>query len=263
MPHIKTASTRLFCRLDGPASGPVLVLAHALGGDHTMWDANVLELARHFRVLRYDSRGHGASDVPPGPCDIERLARDVVELIDALGIGVIDFCGLSLGGMVGMWLGANAGERIGRLVLANTSAFVGPPATMNARIEVVRAGGMPAVADTMIERWFTPQFRSAGHAAVNRVRSTLLGTQAAGYIACAQAVRDMDQRDLIARIVAPTLVIAGRHDPATPPEHARYLRDHIRGARLIELEAAHISNIEAGAEFDAALGDFLRRPGWT
>jgi len=134
---------------------------------------------------------------------------------------------------------------------------------MNARIEAVLAGGMPAVADTMIERWFTPQFRSAGRAAVDRVRSVLLGTQAAGYIACAQAVRDMDQRAVIARIVAPTLVIAGRHDPATPPEHARYLRDHIRGARFVELEAAHISNIEAGAEFDAALVDFLRRADQT
>jgi 3-oxoadipate enol-lactonase len=258
MPHITTASTRLFYRWDGPERAPVLVLSHALGAHHGMWDGNVPALAGDFRVLRYDSRGHGESDVPPGPYDIERLARDVVELLDALGVRRASFCGLSLGGMVGIWLAANASERIERLALCNTSAYFGTPQAMNARMEAVRAGGMPAVVDTMLERWFTPHFRSADPDTEARVRKMLLATARAGYIASCQAVRDMDQRALLDKIVAPTLVIAGARDPATAPGHARYIHEHVRGARLVELEAAHVSNIEAATQFNAALTSFLQ-----
>ena len=260
MPHTTTASTRLFYRWDGPESAPALVLTHALGANHTMWDPNVAALSRDFRVLRYDSRGHGLSEVEPGPYTVERLARDVVELLDALGIARASFCGLSLGGMVGMWLGAHAADRIDRLVLANTSAHLANPGPMNERIAAVRANGMSAVAETMIERWFTPRFRSAEPAAAERVRKMLLATPPDGYIAACQAVRDMDMRPVLGRIKAPTLVIAGTQDPATPIDHGRNLRDQIAGSRWVELAAAHVSNIEAAAEFDAAVLNFLKEP---
>jgi 3-oxoadipate enol-lactonase len=239
---------------------PVLVLTHALGANHTMWDPNIAALSRDFRVLRYDSRGHGLSQMEPGPYTVERLARDVVELLDALGVVRASYCGLSLGGMVGMWLGANAADRIDRLVLANTTAHLAAPEGMNARIEAVRWNGMRAVTDTMLERWFTPHFRSSEPAAADRVRKMLLATPPAGYIAACQAVRDMDMRPLLARIKVPTLVIAGTQDPATPIDYGRYLRDQIAGSRWVELAAAHVSNIEAAAEFDAAVLKFLKEP---
>lgn len=257
MPHLTTDSSRLFYRWDGPENGRVLILAHALGANHTMWDSNMPALSARFRVLRYDSRGHGASDIGQGPCDIDRLGRDVLELIDALELDAVDFCGISMGAMAGMWLAAHAGERVRRLVLANTSAHFNKPEALNARIAAVRWGGMAGVAETMLERWSRPVFRSADPVADDRLRQMLLGTPADGYIAACRAVRDVDQRHLLGRIAVPTLVIAGKHDPATPPEHSYYLRDHIRGARMVELEAAHIANIEAAATFDAALIDFF------
>ena len=260
MPHIATASTRLFYRWDGPELAPVLVLTHALGANHTMWDPNIAALSRDLRVLRYDSRGHGLSDVEPGPYTVELLARDVVELLDAVRVARASYCGLSLGGMTGMWLGANAADRIDRLVLANTAAHLANPGPMNERIAAVRADGMQAVAETMIERWFTPTFRSAEPAAADRVRKMLLATPPAGYIAACQAVRAMDMRPLLGRIRVPTLVIAGTEDPATPIDHGRNLRDQIAGSRWVELAAAHVSNIEAAAQFDAAVLKFLREP---
>jgi len=258
MPRLKTASTQLFYRWDGPDTGPVLVLSHALGASHAMWDVNVPALARSLRILRYDSRGHGLSDVPPGPYGIERLARDVVDLLDVLELEVVDFCGLSMGGMVGIWLGANAPGRLRRLVLSNTSAHLERPDAMNARIEAVRrGGGMTAVADTMLERWFTPGFRASNPSMIGRARKMLLETPPSGYIAACQAVRDMDQRSLLGKIASRTLVVAGKRDPATTADHCHYLLDRIRGARLVELEAAHIANMEASAPFDAALLEFL------
>lgn len=257
MPHHNTAGSRLFYRWDGPESGRAVVLSHALGANHSMWDANMPALAARHRVLRYDSRGHGASDIGQGPCDVDRLGRDVLELIDALGLDTIDFCGLSMGAMAGVWLAAHAGARVRRLVLANTSVHFDKPEALNARIAAVRWGGMAGVAETMLERWSRPVFRSADPVADDRLRQMLLGTSADGYIAACRAVRDVDQRHLLGRIAVPTLIIAGKDDPATPPGHAHYLRDHIRGARMVELEAAHIANIEAAAAFNAALIDFL------
>jgi 3-oxoadipate enol-lactonase len=223
-----------------------------------MWDGNIPMLARRYRILRYDSRGHGSSDVPAGPYDIERLARDVLDLIDGLELDAVDFCGASVGGMVGIWLAASAGGRMRRLVLSNTTAYIEQPEALDARIEAVRwGGGMAAVADTMLERWFTPSFRTANPAIADRMRKMLLATPPSGYIATCQAVRDMDQRSLLEKIAAPTLVVAGKHDPATATDQSHYLRDRIRGARLVELEAAHVANIEAATAFDRALLEFL------
>ena len=169
----------------------------------------------------------------------------------------MNFCGLSMGGMIGQWLGAHAARRLGKLVLANTTAKIGSPETYNARIDAVHNGGMVAITDAVIARWFTPAFLTASPTAVARVRAMLDGTPANGYIACCEAIRDMDQRETIASIRAPTLVVVGSRDPATPPEHGRAIADRIRGARVIELPAAHLSNVEAAEAFNEAVLGFL------
>lgn len=257
MSFVKAANARLFYRWDGPEGRPTLLLSNSLGTTHAMWDSQIADLAEHYRVLRYDTRGHGSSDVPAGPYDIALLARDVLALLDALELRTVSFCGLSLGGMVGIWLAANAAGRIERVVLCNTSAHVGSPDLWNSRIEAVRRGGMAAVADTVIERWLTPRFREANPQTVNRIRDMLLGTPPEGYAACCAAVRDMDQRASLERISAPALVISGAHDPAIPLEHGQLIAQRVRGARLTELDASHLSNVEAAHAFTAAVLEFL------
>ena len=256
MPFLDLEGARFHHRFDGEA-GPVLVLSNSLGTHVGMWDAQAAAFAARFRVLRYDTRGHGLTAVTDGPYDIERLGRDVIALLDALGIRRAHFCGLSLGGMTGMWLGAHAPERISRLVLCNTSAFMPPPEAWNARIETAKREGMKGLAETVLARWFTEPFRRQSPAAVEAVRQGLLNTPPAGYAACCAAIRDMDQRASIRGITAPTLVIAGSLDPATPPADGRLLAASIPGARYLELEAAHLSNIEQTAAFNEAVLQFL------
>jgi 3-oxoadipate enol-lactonase len=248
---------RLRCRFDGAADAPVVVLSNSLGTDLTMWDDQVPTLAAHFRVLRYDTRGHGASAVTRGPYSIEQLGRDVVGLLDGLDIDRAHFCGLSMGGMTGMWLGINAPERLRRLVLANTAAQIGPPDNWNARIAKVRADGMAAISSAVLERWFTPPFHAQQPKRVAAIRRILEGMPADGYVAACAAVRDMDQRAAIRSIRVPTLVIAGTSDLSTPPADGRFLADSITGASYVELPAAHISNIEVAAAFTAQLVEFL------
>ncbi|MDQ0507122.1 3-oxoadipate enol-lactonase [Xanthobacter agilis] len=248
---------RLAYRFDGPAEAPVLLLSNSLGTSFEMWAPQMPALTQRFRVLRYDSRGHGRSDAPAGAYGMDRLGRDVVELLDALGLDRVGFCGLSKGGMVGQWLGARAPERLDRLVLANTAAHMGPPSGWESRIGAVRAGGMAALADAAIARWFTPEFVARVPDQVASVRDMLLATPVEGYAACCAAIRDMDLRLTAPLIRVPTVVIAGAHDPATPPEQGRFLADAIPGARIVELDTAHLSNIEAPAAFTAALLDAL------
>jgi 3-oxoadipate enol-lactonase len=181
----------------------------------------------------------------------------VLALLDALELERVKFCGLSIGGMVGVWLGANAPTRVEQLVLSNTSAHIGGPELWNSRIETVRKGGMQALVDTVIGRWFTPRFRESSPDTIQRIREMLLTTPTEGYAACAAAVRDMDQRELLARITAPTLVICGTQDPATPPEHGRFIAERVKGARLVELDASHLSNIEAAPAYNRTLLEFL------
>ena len=257
MPFADAGGVRIFYRFDGKPEAPPLVLSNSLGTNLGMWDPQMDALAARFRVLRYDSRGHGQSAVPPGPYRIEDLGRDVLALLDVLGLKRVRFCGLSKGGMVGMWLACNAPERVERLVLCNTSAYLGPKELWKARIDAVRAGGMEAVTPQVLERWFTPEFRARAPEAVEKVRRMLLTTPAEGYAACCAAIRDMDQRETIAAIRAPTLVVVGSRDPATPPEHGRAIADRIRGAKLVELPAAHLSNVEAAEAFTAPVLEFL------
>jgi len=257
MPFAEVNGARLHYRFDGPEGAPVLVLCNSLGTDLSMWDPQVPAFARKLRVLRYDRRGHGASAVTPGPYTIDQLARDMLGLLDQLGIDRVRFCGLSLGGMTGMWLGTHAGKRIEKLVLCNTAAQIGSPDPWNARIEAVRKGGMGAIEPGVLARWFTPNFLAQPTPMLGRMREVLLRLSPEGYAACCAAVRDMDQRESIAGITAPTLVIAGTHDAATPPAAGQFIAKQIPGARYVELDAAHISNVEAADRFTEAVLGFL------
>ncbi len=257
MPHVELPSGKFFYRYDGPIDAPLLVLSNSLGTDHSMWEAQLPAFTRHFRVLRYDSRGHGASAAPPGPYTIEELGQDVLRLYEALGISRAHYCGLSMGGMVGMWLAANAPERVDRLVLCNTAARLGPPQLWDARIEAVRARGMPAIVSAVIVRWFTAPYLSQAPSVIDHMRQVLANTPEGGYIACCEAIRDMDLRAILSRIQAPTLVIAGSLDAASPPADGRFLATSIAGASYIELDAAHMTNIEVAEDFTNAVVTFL------
>jgi len=248
---------RLFHRFDGPAGAEVLVLSNSLGTALEMWDPQMPAFAERYRVLRYDMRGHGRSAVPPGPYSIADLGKDVLALLDTNGIHRVRFCGLSMGGMTGMWLGCNAPERLERLVLCNTSAQLGIPDHWNQRIAIVENEGMKGVAEGVIGRWFTPEFREREPQVVEKVRRMLLETPPAGYAACCAAIRDQDQRETICAISTPTLVVAGARDPATPPADSRIIASKIPGARIVELDAAHLSNIEARDRFTASVLEFL------
>jgi 3-oxoadipate enol-lactonase len=254
---ISIARERFKVRVDGPAGAPALVFSNSLGTNLAMWEPQLAPLSLRFRVVRYDTRGHDASFVSSADYGIDTLGRDVLHIVAALGIARFHFCGLSMGGAIGMWLGIHAADRIDRLVLANTAAKFGTPERWNARIDAVTRGGMAAVADGVVETWFTPGFRAREPESVSRLRSMLLAAPVDGYLAACRAVRDVDLTAMIDRIARPTLVIVGRHDIPTPPAQGRELSARIAGARLAELDAAHISNVEAAAEFNAALSGFL------
>jgi 3-oxoadipate enol-lactonase len=246
---------KLHHRFDGPEDAPVLVLANSIGTTLELWDAQIPAFAPEFRVLRYDQLGHGRSEVPPGPYTGELLGRELLGLLGELGVERFSFCGLSLGGAVGMWLGANASERLDGLVLAGTSAYFGPPERWIERAQLVRAEGMEPIADATMERWFTPAF-----AGIAPFRAGLVATPAEGYAACCEALRDWDFRAELGRISAPTLVLVGADDPATPPEQAELIAAGIPGARLLVLpNAAHLLNVEQPEMFDAAVLEHLRK----
>ena len=237
MPFIDIADLRLYYRFDGADDAPVVMLSNSLGTNVAMWDAQMPALTARYCVLRYDSRGHGQSAVTPGPYSIEQLARDAVALLDALGLTRVRFCGLSLGGMVGQWLGAHSAQRLSRLVLCNTAARIGAPDAYNARIDAVNKGGMTAIVDGVLARWYTAPFIAAAPDAIAATRTMLLTTPAAGYVASCAAVRDMDQRDSATRIAAPTLVLHCREDAAISFEQGRLIASRIPAARLVALES--------------------------
>jgi len=258
MPDINADGCLIYAELSGPERAPVLMLSNSLGTNLHMWDDQVEPFTRHFRLLRYDRRGHGRSGVPKGPYSMERLGRDVLAVLDGLGIDKVNWCGLSMGGMVGQWLGANAPDRIDRLILSNTACYFSDKAIWDQRIELVREKGLAAVVDGTMERWLTKKFREGSPQTVERLRTMFLATKVEGYIACGEGIRDMDHRALLAKIGAPTLVIAGRYDPGTTLEAGEYLQRHIPGAKLAVLEAAHISNMELPQAYaDTVLGFLL------
>jgi 3-oxoadipate enol-lactonase len=260
MPFLESSGARLHYRLDGKPHAPAIVFSNSLGTNLSMWDPQIPALQDAFRILRYDTRGHGLSAAPPGPYTYDQLGRDVIALLDAAQIPRATFCGLSMGGQTGIWLGANAPERFDRLVLCNTGAHIGSPEIWNARIAAMKTGGMPPLVPSIIERWFTQRFIAEAPEEVAAVRMMLLNTPPQGYAACCEAIRDADLTALASRVNAPTLVISGSHDPATPAAQGRQLASLIPGARYVELDAAHLSNIEAEPKFTAALLDFLAGP---
>jgi 3-oxoadipate enol-lactonase len=257
MSFVDLAEVRIHYRWDGAAEQPVLVLSNGLGADLTMWDGQIAEFSRRFRVLRYDHRGHGGSSVPAGPYSIEMLARDLLALLNELGVESFSFCGLSMGGMIGQWLGSNAGDRVSRIVLANTAAKIGTAESWNTRIALVNESGVAAAIPLVLDRWFTPQFREASPDTVERTKKMLLATDPVGYTAGCAAVRDMDQRESVRHIAAPVLIVSGLHDAVTPPAEGKYLAQQIVGSRYVELPAAHLSNIEAAGPFTSSVLKFL------
>jgi 3-oxoadipate enol-lactonase len=260
MPLIDADGCPISVEVEGRADAPVLMLSNSLGTTLAMWDDQVKPFTDVFRLVRYDRRGHGKSGCPPGPYTMERLGRDVLAILDALGIAKTNWCGLSMGGMVGMWLGANAPERIGKLVLSNTSAYFADKALWNDRIRMVREKGLAGIVGANMERWFTKDFRERAPEKIARMAEMFTATPLEGYVACGEAVRDMDHRELIRNIKAPTLVIAGRYDPATNVEAGELIRSRIPGAALTVIDAAHISNVEQPHDYaDRVLGFLMQK----
>ena len=250
---------RLAYRLDGAADKPVLVLSNSIATTVHMWDGQVGALAAHFRVLRYDARGHGQSDAPTGAYSMDRLGRDVVELLDALGIARAHFLGLSLGGLVGQWLGIHAPERIDRLILSNTSAHLGPVSEFDARIAALRVSpDMDAVAKAFLANWFPAHMLEPAAPDIEPFREMLLSTSPQGLAGSYAAVRDNDMRRTIALIDRPTLVIAGTNDTVTLASHGEYIAATVPGAQLVMLPAVHLPNVEHPDTYVRTVLDFLQ-----
>jgi 3-oxoadipate enol-lactonase len=259
MTFTQIGGARFHYRLDGKAGSPVVVFSNSLGTNLAMWDPQIPALAQKFRVLRYDSRGHGLSEVTPGPYTIAGLAQDVVGLLDALQVPTAHYCGISVGGLIGQWLGINAAKRFESLTLSNTAARIGTIEGWNKRIAAINEGGMAPIANGVVSRWFTEDFAKRAPAQVEAARQMLLHTPPEGYAAACAALRDEDLRNAISRVSLPTLVISGAHDVATPPTDGRFVAEKIPGAQHLELNTAHLSNIEAAEPFTAALLKFLDR----
>ncbi len=261
MPFVQANGVRHFYRLDGRDDRPVVIFSHSLGVDHGQWDKQAADLLATYRVLRYDLRGHGASEATKGDYSIELLGRDVLAIADAVGLAQFAFCGLSLGGMIGQWLGANAGDRLTHLVLANTAAKSANPDAMEERRAKVLKSGMSAVAEMVMNRFFMPESLAANPPEVASVRRTLLSTNPEGYAGCCAAVRDMDNTGFLPKIQARTLVIFGERDLSTPWKgNGDVLGASIPAVQVAGLPTAHLSNLEAPRSFSAALFDFMRQP---
>jgi len=258
MPVLPIDDIQIRYECSGPQDAPTLVFSNSLGTDLAMWDPQATALAKEFRVLRYDGRGQGQSSATPGRYSIAQLADDLIQLLDRLHLPAVHSCGLSMGGMVGMSIAMRVPDRLRKLVLCNTAPKIGTPETWNARINAVRTGGMAAVVESVLERWFTPEFRTQAPSAIEGTRQMLLRSPVEGYVGCCAAVRDMDARDSIAGIRVPTLIISGTHDPVTPPQDGQYMHGKIGGALYKELPAAHLSNIEAADAFTMEVTRFLK-----
>jgi 3-oxoadipate enol-lactonase len=245
-------------RFDGPDDAPVLVMGSSLGTTGAMWDAQVPAFSERFRVLRFDTRGHGGSPVPDGPYTMDELGADVLELLERLGIERASFCGLSIGGMIGMWCASEAPGRIERLVLCCTVPHFPPPELWDERADAVRAHGIEPMVEPALERWLPSDLRRSQPETEEHLRAMIASTPPEGYAGCCEAIRDMDLRPRLASIEAPTLVVAASDDPSTPKEKVRPIADAVAGARYVEIEgAAHIANVAQPDAFDAAVLEFL------
>jgi len=250
----------LYVRTDGRETAPALMLCNSLGTDLHLWDAQAPEWAKSFRLVRYDRRGHGRSGLGHAPHTMETLGRDALAIMDALGLDKVHWCGLSMGGMVGQWLGANAPHRIDRLILSNTSAYYPNKTPWNDRIATIREKGLAFIADTIMTLWFAADFRAREPATIDRMKAMLTATPLDGYIAACEAVRDMDHRELLPKITVPTLIIAGTQDVSTPVVAAEFIQARIAGSTLAVLDAAHIANVEEPAVYADTVAKFLSQP---
>ena len=255
------STAALHYRVDGPTDAPVLLLGPSLGTTTELWAPQVAELARHFRVVRYDHRGHGRSPVPPPPYTLAQLGEDVLTVLDTLDVARAHVAGLSLGGMVSMWLAAHAPDRVDRLVVVCSSARLGPPEMWANRAALVRDEGMERIADAVLGRWFPPDFVEQRPEVYAAFRAMLTSTPADGYAACCGVIETMDLEPDLPRIAAPTLVVAGLADEATPPAHARRIADRVSGSRLaLVAGAAHLANVARPDVVTQLLVDFLAAP---
>ena len=259
MPFVPVEGGQIHYEVDGDESLPALVLSNSLGTDLTMWDAQIPAFTQHFRVLRYDSFGHGQSTFSSGEYKIEMLSKDVLKLMDHLGFAKAHFCGLSVGGMVCQWLALNAGKRIAKIVLCNTAARIGTQESWNTRIDSVHRGRVSAISQGVLDRWFTRSFHEREPATVDRFRKILEATHPDSYAATCAAIRDADFRTEVSKIRAKTLVVSGTQDKATSPEDGRYLAERILGSRYTEFDTAHLSNVEAAEQFSDEVLKFLTR----
>lgn len=257
MPYLDHAGARLFYTVDGPDHAPAIIFSNSLGTDHTMWQPQADALAGRFRVVRYDTRGHGRSTAAGDAFTVEQLGRDVLAILDALNIDQAVFCGLSMGGSTGQWLAIHAPQRFSRIVLANTAAKIGNAEGWNARIEGVLRDGMAGLVEASVQRWFRPGFIATADQIIAPLRAVLAALDPRGYAANCAAVRDADFREGVKTITVPVLVIAGSDDPSTTAAEGRALAEAIPGARYVELPAAHISSFEQPGRFTGALLDFI------
>jgi 3-oxoadipate enol-lactonase len=244
-------------QMEGSADAPVLMLCNSLGTNLHMWDDQAAAWSKHFRLVRYDRRGHGQSGAPKGPYSMDMLGRDALAVADAAGAKTFNWCGLSMGGMVGQWMGANARDRVQRLVLSNTHYYYADKQPWHDRIKFAKDNGLEKLSGPQMERWFTKEFRDRSPQAVSKVVTMFVATKLDGFIGCCEAVRDIDFRATTPTISAPTMVIVGSKDPATLPEYGEAIQKMVKGAKLTSLEAAHLSNIEQPNAYTDAVLAFL------
>jgi 3-oxoadipate enol-lactonase len=257
MAVISCGSGHFNVQVEGPADAPALMLLNSLSCNLSMWEAQAAALSDRFRVIRYDGRGQGGSIISPAPYTMDQLGQDALSILDALGIDRTNFCGLSMGGMVGMWLLTHAPHRITRAVLANTAAHMGPASLWDDRIRLARQGGMQATVEPTVARWFPPAFHASAPQVIDRMRAGIRDTPLDGYVACCAAIRDMDQRQAIRSVITPTLVLVGAHDPATTPADGRLIHDAIAGSAMVTLPTGHISAVEQPEAFTREIATFL------
>jgi 3-oxoadipate enol-lactonase len=258
MPTVQADGCAIYYEAEGLQDAPVLILSNSIGTNLHMWDDQAPVLSKKFRLVRYDRRGHGKSGAPKGPYTMERLARDTVAVADAVGAKKFSLCGLSLGGMVGQWLGTNMPERLNKLIVSNTNFYYADKQAWDDRIKLVSEKGMEGLATPMMERWFPPEFRASAGDKVAAVRAMFVATPVDGFVGCAYAIRAMDFRESNKRISVPTLVMVGAKDVATIPAYGEEMTRQIKGSKLVSIpDAGHIANIANPKAYTDAVLAFM------
>ncbi len=260
--HAKLQDITVEYDIEGPADAPVIACSHCLAGSSGIWDAQAIALREKFRVLRYDTRGHGGSSAPEGPYTMEMLAHDAVALFDAVGIEKVNFMGISMGGMIAQVLALKYPERVSSLILCDTACRIPEAAgpLWEERIQAVKEKGMPALVEDTLQRWLSPDFRANSPATTERIREIILNTPLTGFVGCCHAIKNFDVAADLPELAVPALIMVGENDPGTPVESARQIHENLGGSELTVLpQAYHLSNIEAADAFNKRLLKFLAR----